>query len=69
MPEATFDAATVELVGRICDESWEQLQATTSPGGAEDVRDKMTCRVLLAVSRGERDQQRLLAVALAAGQI
>jgi hypothetical protein len=63
-----FDPDTVSLMGRTCDEAWEQLRSTTHiPFPEQDnVRAGIAMRVLNAVAAGERDPVRLKAIALEA---
>lgn len=70
--DPVVDADTVDLVGRVCDEAWESIQADkvfASRTDAQDIQDKIVCRVLAAAARGERDQQKLLALAYSAAQL
>jgi hypothetical protein len=70
--DPVVDAETVALVGRVCDEAWERIQADevfASRRDAQEVRDKITCRVIAAAARGERDKQKLLALAYDAAQL
>jgi hypothetical protein len=67
-PLREFDPDAVSLMGRTCDEAWEQLSSTTYIPfpEARDVRNGMAKRVMTAVSAGERDPKRLRAIALEA---
>ena len=64
--QPNFDSDTVSLMGRTCDEAWEQLLSTfyIPLPDVRDLRDSMARRVMAAVSAGERDPARLRAIAL-----
>jgi hypothetical protein len=64
---STFDQETLGLMGRVCDDALDSLQATTtfqSPAEEQEARTRIAARVMSAVTEGERDAERLLAVAL-----
>jgi hypothetical protein len=65
-PLREFDPDTVSLMGRTCDEAWEQLRSTTYIPLPEerDVRNGMARRVMEAVAAGERDPLHLITIAL-----
>ena len=66
-PDATYDAETVALMGRVCDDVWRELQVNNYTSGkvdASDVRSTVALRVLAAVADGERDPERLKSIAL-----
>jgi len=55
------------LVRDVCEKAWETMQTTqrfTSPEAGNEARLAMTGRVMSAVIAGERNQERLLAIAL-----
>ncbi len=59
--------ARLALVRDVCDQAWEAFQAKQkfpSLNAAEEARIAMAGRVMAAVVAGERDQDRLLAIAL-----
>jgi len=64
--QLNFDPDTVSLMGRTCDEAWEQLISTIyiPLPDVRDVRNGMAIRVMAAVSAGERDPARLKTIAL-----
>jgi hypothetical protein len=54
-------------MGRVCDEAWHQLRSSTFFPSLDDevnVRCRIAERVMAAVSCGERDAERLKALAL-----
>jgi hypothetical protein len=67
-PSQSFDAETVAMMGRVCDEAWKDAQSRmsiihgTDPDG---IRQLFAIRVMAAVANGERDLKRLVAAALA----
>jgi hypothetical protein len=65
-PPGEFGPDAVSLMGRTCDEAWEQLLSTIyiPLPDVPDVRNGMAMRVIAAVSAGERDPARLRAIAL-----
>ena len=66
-PKLSFDPETVALMGRVCDAAWERLRSTTYipfPEDVSEVRDAIALKVMLAVSDGERDPERLVVAAL-----
>ena len=70
-PANHFDCETVSLMGRVCDEAWLELQKKYFFGtqlDAGDVRSSLASRVLDAVNRGERNPERLRAIALEAAE-
>jgi hypothetical protein len=62
----TFDAPTVTLMGRVCDEAWDELQAQPRflDDKTHDTRALLARRVMAAVSSGERDPNHLRRMAL-----
>jgi hypothetical protein len=67
-PLNEFGPDAVSLMGRTCDAAWEQLSSTTYIPFPEEreLRNGMALRVMEAVSAGERDPVRLMAIALEA---
>ena len=66
-PANHFDSETVSLMGRICDDAWIELQKKNffpTRVNAQSVRSALASRVLDAVNEGERNAQRLRAIAL-----
>jgi hypothetical protein len=69
LPPHSFDAETVALMGALCDEAWHEAQsqlALPEAGDPTGLRDLVAQRILAAVANGERDLQRLKAIALEA---
>lgn len=65
LPQADSDSVT--LMGRVCDEVWREVQATTffpSPADACDVIWLLATSVLAAIEEGERSPDELRAIAL-----
>ena len=65
---SNFDPETVALMGRVCDEAFNEARQTTffpTPAGEQEFRISIATRVMLAVADGERDAARLKALALA----
>lgn len=65
--QGNFDCETVALMGRACDEAWGQIRETTffpTPVDTDVFLQKLAVRVMEAVSQGERDPNRLKAVAM-----
>ena len=68
-PANHFDSQTVSLMGRVCDEAWIELQKKNffpTPVNAQSVHTELAARVLDAVNQGERNPERLWAIALEA---
>ena len=67
-PANHFDCETVSLMGRVCDQAWIELRnKLVFPDHEEQgVRSSLAHRVLDAVNQGERNPDRLKAIALAA---
>ena len=68
-PANHFDCETVSLMGRVCDQAWLELRNKLffpDPDEEQGVRSSLAHRVLEAVNRGERNPDRLKAIALAA---
>jgi len=69
IPSTNFDPATVDLMGRACDDAWRTIQEKVffpSQADERDVRHLIELRVMTAVADGERDVERLKTVALEA---
>jgi hypothetical protein len=69
--QANYDHESVALMGRVCDEVWRELQVTTffpSAKDASEVIRQLATRVMVAVASGERNPQRLKALALEAAE-
>jgi hypothetical protein len=69
LPSHSFDAETVAMMGRVCDEAWEEAQCRLSfpkSGDPTGLRNLVALRVMAAVANGERDIERLKAEALEA---
>jgi hypothetical protein len=67
LPQNAFDAETVALMGRVCDEAWQEVQCVMffpSRQDSDEVLRLLTSRVMSAVVAGERDPSRLRAIAL-----
>ena len=67
LPSLSFDPDTVTLVGRVCDEAWEEARSRLGlPAGmdARGLRDFVAVRLMAAVAVGQRDPERLKAIAL-----
>jgi hypothetical protein len=66
IPQSNFDAETISLMGRICDEAWQMLHRPTfaAPDGEVQLRSMIANRILSAVALGERNPARLKAIAL-----
>jgi hypothetical protein len=65
----SFDAETVAMMGRVCDEAWEEAQFRLSSSLAGDqshLRNLVAARVMAAVVIGQKDPERLKAIALEA---
>ena len=67
IPGASFSPETVNLMGRVCDAAWREVQDKfffPSQWEAEAFRRELAERVMTAVAHGERDATRLKAIAL-----
>jgi hypothetical protein len=65
----SFDAETVAMMGRVCDEAWDEVQSRLAIPTAPDpsgIRNLVAMRVMAAVANGERDPKRLKEKALEA---
>jgi hypothetical protein len=62
LPPSNFDSATVALMGRVCDEAWQEIQGQRfypTETNAAEAQQLMAMGVLMAVFKGERDPDRL----------
>ena len=67
LPSHAFDAETVVLIGHACDEAWEEAQFRLSlpqAGDTSQLRSLVVSRVMAAVIVGQKDPERLKAIAL-----
>ncbi len=67
--DVTYDASTVTLMGRICDDAWREMTksgVSASDQQVEEIRRRMARNVLGAVAAGENDPDRLKSIALTA---
>lgn len=67
--DVTYDASTVTLMGRVCDDAWREMTdagVSASQEQAEEIRRQMARNVLGAVAAGENDPDRLKSIALSA---
>ncbi len=65
----SFDAETVAMMGRVCDEAWDEVQSRLAIATATDLsglRNLVATGVIAAVANGERNPIRLKAKALEA---
>jgi hypothetical protein len=63
----SFSPATLMLMGRVCDDAFDKLRSTISfqhPADEQVARSQIARRVMSAVAAGDRDPQRLMAMAL-----
>lgn len=68
-PSHAFDAETVAIMGRVCDEAWGEAQSRLSlrqAGDTSQLRSLVVSRVMAAVIIGQKDPERLKAIALEA---
>jgi hypothetical protein len=69
LPQHSFDSDTVDMMGRACDEAWALLQAQMcfpAHTNQTEVRHLLALRIMAAVVEGERNPERLKAIALTA---
>ena len=69
LPSHSFDAETVAMMGRVCDEAWDEAQSRLSlpkAGDGSQLRSLVVSRVMAAVIVGQKDPERLRAIALEA---
>jgi hypothetical protein len=67
-PDQHFDSETVALMGRVCLAAWQSVYQNAqfiSMGAEEAARSRMVDAVMSAVTAGERDETRLIDVAVA----
>ena len=63
----SFDPETLALIGYVCDEAWEEAQFRFSlprTGDTSQLRNLVVSRVMAAVIVGQKDPERLKAIAL-----
>jgi hypothetical protein len=69
LPSHSFDAETVAMMGRLCDDVWNEAERRLSfpeSGDPSGLRNLVALRIMAAVANGERDPGRLRAIALEA---
>jgi hypothetical protein len=69
LPPNSFDPDTVALMGRVCDDAWNEAQRWLSLAPINDpsfLRETLALRIIAAVAHGERDPQKLRLLALQA---
>ena len=67
LPPQSFDPDTVAMMGRVCDEAWEEARARLSFPDAADLsglRNLVAARVMAAVAGGQRNPEQLKTIAL-----
>ena len=67
LTQCGFGDDSIDLMGRVCDEAWRELQTITfypSPKDSDEMLRQMIVRVMAAVAAGKRDPARLKVVAL-----
>ncbi len=67
LPPLAFDAETVAMMGRVCDEAWQEAQTRLvlpQSGDTSQLRNLVVSRVMAAVIVGQKDPERLRAIAL-----
>jgi hypothetical protein len=67
LPPQAFDPETVAMMGRVCDEAWNEARsrlAFPEAGDASGLREVVALRVMAAVAVGQRNPERLKAIAL-----
>ena len=66
LPPHSFDAETVAMMGRVCDEAWEQARSRLSSPTAADptgLRNLVAVRVIMAaVAIGQRNPLKAIAL-------
>ena len=65
LPPHSFDAETVAMMGRVCDEAWEQARSRLSSPTAADptgLRNLVAVRVMAAVAIGQRNPLKAIAL-------
>jgi hypothetical protein len=69
LPPQSFDPDTVAMMGRVCDDAWNEASRWLSlapMGDPSGLRETLALRVMAAVAHGVRDPQRLRLIALEA---
>ena len=69
LPSHAFDAEMVAMMGQVCDAAWEEAQSRFSllqSGDTSQLRSLVVSRVMAAVIVGQKDPERLKAIALEA---
>lgn len=64
LPSHAFDAETVALIGHACDEAWEEAQFRLSLPQAGDTSQLRSLVVSRVMAVGQKDPERLKAIAL-----
>ena len=68
VPFSTFDQATADLLGRVYDAVWQELEAAGSLAVTLPLKDRakarLTRRLIAAANSGERDFEQLKAFGL-----
>ena len=65
MSLASFDPETVALMAHAFEAAWHELQARQLIDGEQEAaRSVVACRIMAAVVEGERDQERLVSIAV-----
>ena len=65
--QCSFGNESIDLMGRVCNEAWREVQTITfypSPKDSDEMLHQMVVRVMAAVAVGEHDPARLKAIAL-----
>jgi hypothetical protein len=65
LPPHSFEPELVALMGSVVDEAWEEAQCRLSADPSE-LRNLVAVRVMAAVAIGQKDPERLKAIALEA---
>jgi hypothetical protein len=67
LASASFDPPTLALMGRVCEEAWREVQSKNvfpSLSDEFEIRRLVARKVMTAVEEGERDPERLRAIAM-----
>ena len=67
MPHRSFDPETVSVMGLALDAAWAEVERSTPVRAAPEkagIRRALALRIIAAVRAGQRDPERLCAVAL-----
>jgi len=60
LPSVSFDPAMLELMARVCDEAWLEIQTRSYlPQEETEMRQQIARRVMSAGVEGERNPERL----------